>query len=75
MANGMSIDYEAYTKYGFGLGAALFVAGAIGATVGPTVFGELPSWEWTILFDAMVAGIVIGFVSVFGFGIALPLME
>ena len=69
------LNHERLTKYGFALGVALFVLGAAGSALGPAVAGPLPGWEPTLLFDSEVAGILVAFVSVFGFGIVLPLTE
>lgn len=69
------LDYGRLTKYGFALGVALFVCGAAGSAIGPAVAGPLPGWERTLLVDGEVAGILVAFVSVFGFGIVLPLTE
>jgi len=75
MGHNMRLDYAKYTKRGFLLGLGLFLLGALGATVGPSLVGELPRWEHTVLFDSMVIGIAVGFFSVFGFGIFLPLTD
>lgn len=71
----MGLDYAAYAKRGFLLGLGLFLLGALGAALGPNVVGQLPGWERTALFDSMVIGIGLGFFSVFGFGIFLPLTD
>lgn len=75
MARYGDLDYGWLTKYGFGLGVALFVLGALGAVVGPALFGPLPGWEETLFTDSEIAGIVIAFLSVMLFGIVLPLTE
>ena len=70
-----SMDYARLTKVGFLFGLGLFVAGAGGEFVGHAVWGTLPAWEETLLLDSMGLGIVAAFVSVFGFGIVMPLLE
>ncbi|MCD2200719.1 MULTISPECIES: DUF7860 family protein [unclassified Halobacterium] len=75
MGHNMRLDYAKYAKRGFLLGLGLFLLGALGATAGPSLAGELPGWERTVLFDSMVLGIAVGFFSVFGFGIFLPLTD
>lgn len=69
------LDYGRLTKYGFALGVVLFAPGAAGSAVGPAVAGSFPGWERTLLVDSEVVGILVAFVSVFGFGIVLPLTE
>lgn len=75
MGHGLGLDYATYAKRGFVIGVALFLVGALGSAVGPSVMGQLPGWERTALFDAMILGIATGFFSVFGFGIFLPLTD
>lgn len=75
MGHGMRLDYATYTKRGFALGVALLVMGVLGSAIVPDLAGPLPGWERTILFDCMWMGILIGFCSVFGFGVVLPLTE
>jgi hypothetical protein len=70
-----TLDYAAWTKRGFGLGVALFALGAIGGLAGPALFGSLPGWERTLLFDMEVVGTALALLSPFVFGIALPLTE
>jgi hypothetical protein len=69
------IDSARLTKRGVFAGLALFLVGAVGELVGHAVLGGLPGWESTLLFDAEVLGIVVAFLSVFVFGIAVPLTE
>ena len=69
------IDSVRLTKQGFAVGLALFLVGAVGELVGHAVFGGLPGWEHTLLFDAEMLGILVAFLSVFVFGIAVPLTE
>ncbi|WP_435360143.1 hypothetical protein [Haloarchaeobius sp. DFWS5] len=68
-------DYPRLTKLGFLLGVGLFAAGAGGEIVGHALFGTLPGWEDALLTDSVFLGIVVAFVSVFGFGIVMPLLE
>ena len=70
-----SLDYARLTRVGFLLGLALFVAGAGGESVGHAIWGTLPAWEETLLTDSVGLGILVAFCSVFGFGIAMPLLE
>ncbi|MFC5971538.1 hypothetical protein ACFPYI_09365 [Halomarina salina] len=65
-----SLNYPLLTKGGFGLGVAMFVVGAIGATM---VHG--PSTAHTLLVDMEALGILVGLFSPFVFGILLPLTE
>lgn len=75
MGHGMSLDYASYAKRGFLLGIALIAIGIVGSTMAPSVAGPLPGWEQTVLFDTIWFGAAVGFVSVFGFGIFLPLTD
>lgn len=75
MGHDMRLDYPKYTKRGFTLGVVLLLLGVFGSAVGPDIAGPLPGWERTVLFDFMWMGILIGFCSVFGFGVVLPLTE
>jgi hypothetical protein len=75
MARYGDLDYGWLTKYGFGLGVALFVLGALGSIAGTALFGSLPGWEAILFTDSEVVGIVVAFLSVMIFGIALPLTE
>lgn len=70
-----NLDYARMAKLGFLLGIALFVVGTGGEFVGHAAYSSLPGWEETLLTDSVVAGIFVGFVSVFGFGIVMPLVE
>jgi len=72
---GQSIDHASFAKRGFLLGVALFAAGALGELIGSAVFGPLPGWEQTLLFDMEVLGVLVGLLAPFVFGIALPLVE
>jgi hypothetical protein len=53
----------------------MFVLGLLGETLGPLVFGQLSAWEHTLFFDLEAFGVVILLLSVFVFGIVLPLTE
>ena len=75
MTRTKSIDHAQLAKLGFLLGLGLFLAGAGGEMVGAAVFGGLPAWEATLLFDVEVVGLLVGFFSPLVFGIALPLLE
>ena len=68
-------DHARLMKAGFALGVCLFALGVVGSAIGPAVVGPLPGWERTLLVEGEVAGILVAFVSVFGFGIVLPLTE
>ncbi|MFB6161421.1 MAG: hypothetical protein ABEJ61_09640 [Haloferacaceae archaeon] len=69
------IDSTRLTKRGFLFGLALFLVGAVGELVGHAVLGGLPGWESALLFDAEVVGIAVAFLSVFVFGVVVPLTE
>lgn len=75
MSHGMRLDYAMYAKRGFIFGVAPRYYRDDRKFGGPSVAGPLPDWERTILFDFMWLGILIGFFSVFGFGIFLPLTD
>lgn len=75
MSQSQSIDYPTRTKQGVLVGVSLFVVGAIGELLGHTYLPELPGWEQTVLFYAMVFGTLIALLSVLVFGFALPLVE
>ncbi|ERH06842.1 MAG: hypothetical protein J07HN4v3_02466 [Halonotius sp. J07HN4] len=69
------IEYATLTKRGFLLGVALFAIGALGE-LGLTAVGlSVPDWERALLFDLELAGILIGLLSPFVFGVLLPLTE
>ncbi|RDI71639.1 DUF7860 family protein [Halopelagius longus] len=70
-----SLDYPRMTKLGVALGLSLFAVGAAGNMVVPALFGPLPGWEQTLLFDAEAVGVALTLLSPFVFGIALPLVE
>lgn len=69
------LDYARLTKRGMAFGALLFALGAVGSVAGHALFGQLPAWEFSILFDAEIVGVAILLLTPFVFGIALPLTE
>lgn len=69
------VDSTRLTTRGFFAGLALFLVGAVGELVGHAVLDRLPGWESALLFDAEVLGIGVAFLTVFAFGIAVPLIE
>ncbi|WP_049892567.1 DUF7860 family protein [Natronococcus jeotgali] len=68
-------DYALMAKSGFLLGLGLLVLGASGELLGHAVFGGLPAWEETLFTYAEGLGFVVGFFSVWIFGVFLPLIE
>ncbi|XVH32938.1 hypothetical protein ACNS7O_07070 [Haloferacaceae archaeon DSL9] len=70
-----TMDYKWLTKTGVGLGFALLALGAIGELLGRTMFAPLPEWEHLLFTSMEFGGIVTIVISVFVFGIALPLTE
>jgi hypothetical protein len=75
MSHDASRDYPTLAKTGFFLGVALFAVGGLGEIVGSVVFGGLPGWEQTLLFDMEVLGIALGLFSPLLFGVVAPLVE
>ena len=69
------LDYPALTKGGFLLGLGLLVLGAAGELLGHMFVGQLPGWEHTLFTFAEGGGLIIGFFSVWIFGVILPLTE
>lgn len=75
MKTGRGIDYGSWMRRGFMLGTVMFVLGALGTTVASFALHGLPEWEMTLFTDLIALGVIVGFLSVFGFGIVLPLTE
>jgi hypothetical protein len=75
MSQTRSLDYPAITKRGFQVGVVLFLVGALGEALLPALFGPLPEWETTLLFDAEVIGLLVAFFVPLIFGLVLPLTE
>ena len=69
------LDYAFLTKSGFLFGLGLLVLGALGEVLGHVLVGQLPAWEHTLFTYAEGLGIVIGFFSIWIFGVFLPLTE
>jgi len=69
------LDYPTLTKRSVLLGVALFLVGALGEAVIALMGLQVPGWEEALLFDLEVLGIVVAFLSVVVFGVALPLTE
>lgn len=74
MTHASTTDYSKRAKQGFLAGAGLFLAGAVGELFGHTYL-SLPGWGEAVLLDAIVLGTLSALVSVFVFGIILPLVE
>jgi hypothetical protein len=70
-----NLNYPKLTRQAFFVGVALFAIGALGEFAGHAVFGTLPAWENTLLFDIEVLGVLIGLFAPIIFGIVLPLTE
>lgn len=75
MGRSETLDYPRLTKMSFAFGVGLFAVGALGTVIGSAVFGSLPGWEQTLLFDAEVLGLVIALVAPLIFGVVMPLTE
>jgi hypothetical protein len=69
------IDYPTVTRRAFVLGVSLFLIGALGEVVGHAMFGTLPGWEETLLFEAEVVGVLLALLAPIVFGLILPLTE
>lgn len=70
-----SMGYPDLAKWGFVIGALLFVVGAGGEVLAPVLIGPIPAWEQRLLFDLEAIGLLVGFFSPFIFGVMLPLIE
>jgi hypothetical protein len=69
------IDYPTVTRRAFLLGVSLFLIGALGEVVGHALFGTLPGWEETLLFEAEVIGVLLALIAPIVFGLIMPLTE
>jgi hypothetical protein len=69
------LDYARLTKLGLATGLLLFAVGATGELAGHALYGTLPAWEDTLLFDLEVLGILVTLLSPFVFGVFMPLTE
>jgi hypothetical protein len=69
------IDYPTVTRRAFLLGVSLFLIGALGEVVGHALFGTLPGWEETLLFEAEVVGVLLALIAPIVFGLIMPLTE
>jgi hypothetical protein len=69
------MDYARLAKLGFVLGVAVFAIGATGEVAGHALYGSLPAWEETLLFDLEVLGVFLSLLSPLVFGVVLPLTE
>lgn len=69
------IDYARWAKGGFAFGLLLLLGGAAGEVVGHAVFESMPAWEESLFFYSEVTGVLVGFLSVWIFGVFLPLTE
>lgn len=74
MTHASTTDHAKRAKQGLLIGASLFVVGAVGELLGHS-FMSLPDWAGTVLLDAVVLGALVALLSVFVFGIVLPLVE
>jgi hypothetical protein len=72
MANA-TLDEKWLTKYGFLTGVGMILAGVLGHTVVAAVAGPLPAWEQTLFTDLEALGILTALLSVFVFGVIVPL--
>ncbi|WP_436934851.1 DUF7860 family protein [Halovenus marina] len=70
-----TVDYAKMTKSGFALGLALFVIGAVGGILGHTILSPIPDWENTLFLYSEGIGILVGFFSIWIFGVFLPLVK
>lgn len=75
MGHGKQLNYSYWAKAGFLLGVSLIALGAAGEILGHALFGTLPAWENRLFTYSEGIGLVIGFLSPWIFGVALPLMD
>jgi len=75
MAQTRTLDNPKWAKRGFLIGVGLLALGAGGEIIGHLFFESLPSWENTLFTYSEGIGILVGFFSVWVFGVMLPLME
>jgi len=69
------LGYPTLTKRAFLLGTALFVCGLAGEYAVRAAELRVPAWEETLLFDLIVVGLLVAFLSPIVFGVILPLTE
>ncbi|WP_306058328.1 DUF7860 family protein [Natronococcus wangiae] len=69
------LNYAFLTKAGFLFGLGLLTLGAGGEILGHVFYGEIPTWENTLFTYAEGIGFLIGFSSIWIFGVFLPLTE
>lgn len=70
-----NIDYAKLTKTSVLLGVSLIVIGFLGEVALGMSTVHAPGWVDTVLVDAEFLGIIVALLSVFIFGILLPLRE
>jgi len=75
MSGYRDMDYVKLARWGFVLGAAMFLIGGVGHAVVPELQGSLPGWEAGLLLNLEVGGILVGLLAPLTFGIVLPLTE
>lgn len=75
MVRSRTFGHAFLAKYGFLLGASLFLIGAGGGLVLPAFLGELPEWEQTLFLYSEVIGTAVGFFSPLLFGVVFPLLD
>lgn len=68
-----SIRYDSMVKIGFTLGSLLILAGIIGVFLGRMY--SFPEIELTLSFYSLGIGTILDFISIFIFGIFLPLTQ
>lgn len=75
MSHHASRDYARLVKRGVGSGISLFLIGELGQLLAPRIQSTVPDWELTLFVWASVGGILLVLGSIFGFGLALPLLD